>query len=283
MNSRASTTDICLATMVSILLHTTAWSQENHDMPTTYNTQRDLAYYDPDDENLTDYKRERCKLDFYYPENVKGFTTVVFFHAGGLEGGNKFLPGELKRKRLAIVSANYRLSPEVTAPAYIEDAASAVAWVLDHVADYGGDPNKVIVSGASAGGYLAAMVGLDQRWLAKHSHDANKLAGIVSITGHAITHFTVRKERGIPGHTAVVDELAPLFHARADAPPILLTTGDRDLEMLGRYEEAAYFAKMLKIAGHPDVTFYAMGGHDHGMATHPAFAPMLKWLEKRVP
>ncbi|MEM1208233.1 MAG: alpha/beta hydrolase fold domain-containing protein [Planctomycetota bacterium] len=246
-----------------------------------YITQKDIAYRVAGDPGVDDYALDRCKLDLYVPEHVKDFPTVVFFHAGGLMGGEKFIPGELKRQGIGVVSANYRLSPSAQAPAYIEDAAAAVAWTLDHIAEYGGDPDRVFVTGASAGGYLAAMVGLDKRWLDAHGHDADGLAGIVSITGHAITHFTVRQERGIPGHQAVIDELAPLFHVRGDAPPIFLTTGDRDLEMLGRYEEVAYFARMLKVAGHRDVTFYEIGGHDHGMATGPSLKPMLKWVKGR--
>lgn len=83
------------------------------------------------------------------------------------------------------------------------------------------------------------MIGLDKSWLGKYDIDANKIAGLISLSGHAITHFTVREERGIPGTQPVVDSLAPLFHVRADAPPLLLITGDREMEMLGRYEENA--------------------------------------------
>jgi hypothetical protein len=79
------------------------------------------------------------------------------------------------------------------------------------------------------------MVGLDKRWLAAHDIDANKIAGLVPFSGHTITHFTVRAERGIDGKRPIVDDMAPLFHVRPDAPPMLLITGDRNLEMLGRY------------------------------------------------
>lgn len=71
---------------------------------------------------------------------------------------------------------------------------------------------------------------------------------------HAITHFTVRQERGIEGTQPVVDELAPLYHVRKDAPPLLLITGDREMEMMGRYEENAYRMRMMKVVGHPEHT-----------------------------
>ncbi|MEO0587933.1 MAG: alpha/beta hydrolase fold domain-containing protein [Planctomycetota bacterium] len=247
-----------------------------------YTTEKDIAYRDPADPATDDLMAGRCKLDIYYPEHIKDFPTVVFLHAGGLTGGQRFIPGELRRQGIAVVAADYRLSPSVNAPAYIEDAAAAVAWTLDHIADYGGDPDQVFITGASAGGYLAKMVGLDPRWLEHHGHDPDTLAGIVSISGHAITHFTVRQERGIPGHQAVIDDLAPLSHVRADAPPTLVITGDRDLEMLGRYEESAYFWRMMKVAGHPDVTLYEIEGHDHGQVTTPALPVLLRFVKERT-
>jgi hypothetical protein len=70
-----------------------------------------------------------------------------------------------------------------------------------------------------------------------------------------------------------VDDLAPLFHVRKDAPPLLLITGDRELEMLGRYEENAYLMRMMKVVGHPDTRLYEMDGYGHNMLV-PAY-PLL--------
>jgi len=75
------------------------------------------------------------------------------------------------------------------------------------------------------------MVGLDKRWLKVHDIDANKIAGLIPFSGHAITHFTIRKERGITGIQPIVDDLAPIYHVRPDASPLLLITGDRELEL----------------------------------------------------
>ena len=75
----------------------------------------------------------------------------------------------------------------------------------------------VFVSGHSAGGYLSMMVGLDKSYLAHFCVDADRIAGLIPFSGHTITHFTVREERGIPGTQAIVDNLAPLFHVRNDA------------------------------------------------------------------
>jgi len=178
------------------------------------------------------------------------------------------------------VAVNYRLSPRVTAPAYLEDSAAAVAWVFQNIAKFGGDPDKIFVSGSSAGGYLASMLGLDKSWLAAHNIDADRIAGLIPLAGQTLTHFTIRTERGLPRERPLIDALAPLHHVRADAPPILLVTGDREMEMLGRYEENAYFYRMLRVAGHPDVRLLELDGYGHAPAE--PFYPLLLVEIKRV-
>ena len=74
---------------------------------------------------LTDYMKERCRLDVYHPKHIKHFPTVVWFHGGGLKAGNRKVPEELREKGIAVVAVNYRLHPKVKSPAYIEDAAAA--------------------------------------------------------------------------------------------------------------------------------------------------------------
>jgi acetyl esterase/lipase len=246
-----------------------------------YITRDNISYY-PEEINLADdYISERCVLDIYYPEDINGFPTLVWFHGGGLTGGNKSIPESLKSEGMAVVAVNYRLYPKVLAPTYIEDAAAAVAWVMNHIKDFGGNPDLVFVSGHSAGGYLTSMVGLDKRWLQRHEIDANRIAGLIPFSGHTITHFTVRKERGIEGTQPVVDDMAPLFHVRDDAPPLLLITGDRELEMLGRYEENAYLMRMMKVAGHEETKLYEMDGYGHNMLA-PAFPLLIREVRRIV-
>lgn len=221
------------------------------------------------------YLVERSKLDIYYPKNVEKFPTVIFFHGGGLRAGNKNIPQFLKEKKIAVVAPNYRLSPKVKAPKYIEDAAASVAWVFNNIEKYGGDKNLIFVSGNSAGGYLTSLIGLDKKYLAKHNIDANDIAGLIPVTGHAITHFTVRDEMGIDALKPVIDDFAPLYHVRPDAPPILLLTGNRELELLGRYEENAYLMRMLKLSGHKEVEHLEFDGYGHGISI-PAMPVLLR-------
>lgn len=243
----------------------------------SYKLEKDIAYRTGPQ---NDYMKERCVLDVYYPAGKKDFTTVVWFHGGGITGGNKHIPEEWKEKGFCIVAANYRLHPQAKHPEYIEDAAAVVAWVFKNISKYGGSSEKIVVSGHSAGGYLASMVGLDKSYLAAHQVDADKIAALIPFSGHTVTHFTIRKEMGYTETQPIVDRYAPLFHVRKDAPPLYLITGGREIEMLGRYEENAYLYRMMKVAGHQKTYLYEMDGFDHGGMAIPGYALTLRILKE---
>lgn len=245
----------------------------------SYRLSSDVPYYTESELSSDAYKKERGVLDIYYPENSKGFATLVWFHGGGLTDGDKFIPEGLLEKGIAVVAPNYRKHPQVKAPVYIEDAASAVAWVFKNIENYGGDPSAIFVSGHSAGGYLASMVGLDKKWLNAHKIDANDIAGLIPLSGHTITHFTIRKEMGLSHLQPLVNEYAPLYHVRDDAPPLLLITGDREMELWGRYEENAFMMRMMCVAGHADTRVMELDGYDHGMI-EPAIPLVLKEMNR---
>lgn len=245
-----------------------------------YKTIRDVPYVEIYNSEITDYMKERCKLDIYYPENNEGFATIVWFHGGGLTGGNKYIPEELKEKGHAVIAVNYRFYPKVKCPVYIEDAAASVAWVFKNIEKYGGNPDKIFVSGHSAGGYLTSMIGLDRSYLSEFGFDADKIAGLIPFSGHTITHFTVRKEMGIDGKQPIIDKYAPLYHVRDDAPPLVLICGDREIELLGRYEENAYMYRMMKVAGHKQTSIFELDGFDHGAMVKPACHILLKEVKK---
>jgi acetyl esterase/lipase len=273
MNS-VLTTVASLTAFVSVSLHSLTYAQDN------YATEKDVPYRTAAEQDP--YSTERCRLDLYYPKNQDDYPTVVWFHGGGLEKGNKEVPTELKDKGIAVVAVNYRLSPLAKAPAYIDDAAAAVAWTFQNIERYGGNRKKIFVSGHSAGGYLTSMIGLDKSWLEKYRIDANEIAGLAPYSGHTVTHFTIRKERGIPETKIIVDALAPLNHTRSDAPPMLLITGDRELELLGRYEENAYLWRMMKVSGHQETELMELDGYDHGAMAAPAHPLMLKFIQRTL-
>ena len=245
----------------------------------TYHLKENIQYYPDSINHLDSYINERCVLDVYYPKDSANFATVVWFHGGGITGGNKEVPEALKDKGIAVIGVNYRLSPKISAPKYIEDAAASISWVFNNINSFGGDSTLIFISGHSAGGYLAAMVGLDKTWLLKHHIDANNIAGIIPFSGQMITHFTIRNETNISSSKPIIDNFAPLYHVRDDAPPLLLITGDRELELLGRYEENAYLMRMMKVVGHKDTKLFELDGYNHGMA-EPAFPLLLNEVRR---
>lgn len=248
--------------LLSVLLSSLLASQE-----TVYQTVRELPYSSSDDA----YARERCRLDVYYPVNRTDCPVVVWFHGGGLTGGQKDIPARLRESGLVVIGVNYRLLPKARIDDCLDDAAAAVAWAFREVGRYGGSAQKIFVSGHSAGGYLTTMIGLDKRWLARYGVDADSIAGLIPFSGQMISHFAYREMRGMGNLQPLVDEYAPLYHVRPDAPPLVLITGDRELELFGRYEENAYMWRMMKLTGHAETYLYELDGFDHGAMAEPAF------------
>lgn len=242
-----------------------------------YNFKQQISYTTSNDA----YAQQRCKLDVHYPEGAKDAPVLVWFHGGGLTGGNTFLPVQFKEQGIIVVCVNYRLMPKATIADCIDDSAAAVAWAFRHAAEYGGDPKKVFVTGHSAGGYLTSMIGLDKKWLNKYGIDANDIAGLIPLSGQCITHFAQRNLQGIGPLQATIDEYAPLTYVRGDAAPMLIISGDREMEMNGRYEEQAYFWRMLKLCGHKDVHILEMQGYDHGAMANPGFPLVVKFVKER--
>ena len=231
---------------------------------------------------------KQCTMDIYSPspKAVKaskagaGLPVIIWFHGGGLTGGTRFLPEQLKTDEYIVVAPSYRLLPKVTINECIDDAAAVTAWVIDNIANYGGDSTKVFVSGHSAGGYLTSMIGLEKKWLEHYGKDADKLAGLFPFSGQVITHFAQRDFKGISALTPMVDEYAPLYHVRKEAAPYVIITGDREIELYGRYEENAYMWRIMKLVGHPYTYIYELDGYNHGDMAAPAFHIMKEHIKK---
>lgn len=219
------------------------------------------------------YETERCKLDLYLPEKKKAtFATLVWLHGGGITGGSKdgahqiALGRHLAASGTALASINYRLSPKAKYPAYIEDTAAAFAWVKQHIAEHGGDPARVYLGGHSAGAYLALMAALDGKYLGAQGLKIQDIAGLVPVAGQTLTHYTIREERGLPKSRLIADEAAPIFHARKDAPPMLILYAERDMALRG--EENQLLAAALRQAGANHLKIQMVKGTDHGSVGH---------------
>jgi acetyl esterase/lipase len=241
-----------------------------------YGFEKNIPYYADSIIKSDDYMASQCNLDIYYPKNTTNFPTIVWFHGGGLTKGEKQIPKALKNQGFAVIGVEYRLSPKAKAPSYIDDAAAAVAWTFKNIGKYGGNSNLIFVSGHSAGAYLGMMITLDKKYLNSYNLDANNIAALIAFSGQAITHFTIREENGINRKQPTIDQYAPLYFVRADAPRMLLITGDRELELLGRYEENAYLLRMMKLSGNTQTTLYELQGFNHSGMSEPAFPLLIK-------
>ncbi len=138
---------------------------------------RDVPYASPE--------HERQVLDVYAPPGAKGRPVVFWIHGGGWQTGHK---GQVGRKPQAFtdagfvfVSINHRLLPQVTMDVIIRDVARAMRWVHDHVAEYGGDPERVLVMGHSSGGQLAALTCTDDRYLRAEGLSLALIKGCVPV------------------------------------------------------------------------------------------------------
>ena len=223
-------------------------------------------------EALSPYEAERCLLDLYLPAGTQNFPTLVWLHGGGITAGSKDGPHQPEIARhfaqagIAVASISYRLSPKAKFPAYIEDTAAAFAWVKKHIAEHGGDANRVFLGGHSAGAYLALMAGLDDQYLAAQGLKLTDIAGLVPVAGQTLTHYTIRLERGLPKNRLIADAAAPLNHARKDAPPMLILYADKDMAL--RAEENELLAAALRQEGHKQLTVKKIKNRDHGSVAH---------------
>jgi acetyl esterase/lipase len=254
---------------------------------------KDIAYKD-DVISQTPYEQERCKLDLTVPVGGKGFATYVWFYGGGLKNGAKDLRSEycaeirqsLAQAGVAVVTPDYRLSPKVKYPAYVDDAAAAFAWTVKHIAEHGGDPRKVFIGGHSAGATLALLVGMDADRLKPHGLTLGSVAGIAQVSAQVLTHYTIREERGQPRYAITSDEAAPAFYIRKTLPPILTIYAQHD--MLSRAEENQFFVTTLKAAGHAENYSLRVDDRDHGTVGHnirnlddPARLAILNFIAKQ--
>lgn len=120
------------------------------------------------------------------------------------------------------------------------------------------------------------MLALSKRWLAAEGIDADRVASYYPISGQTATHYTIRKERGLPFTTPVVDCMAPLGNPRKLNTGLMLFTGERSAEMMARFEENLYLKSVLEGVGNSEIPIYEFKGKDHGTVLGPAFEVILK-------
>ena len=124
----------------------------------------------------------------------------------------------------------YRLGEAGKFPAFMEDAAAAIRWTHANIARYGGDPQRLVLAGHSAGAHIVELAALDPRWLGDLSKPGGAVKGVIGLAGPAdFLPFTPGEspDRAM-GHVRPIEQTQPIHFARADAPPLWLAHGDAD-------------------------------------------------------
>jgi len=131
--------------------------------------------------------QELQKLDLFAPKDAKALPVVVWIHGGGWQTGDKagvqIKPQYFQDQGYLFVSVNYRLLPQVEMGTIVRDVAQSIRWVHDHVAEYGGDPRRLLIMGHSAGAQLAALICTDERYLKEQGLSFAVIRGCVPVDG----------------------------------------------------------------------------------------------------
>jgi acetyl esterase/lipase len=210
----------------------------------------------------------RQRLDLYLPVDAPGrFPVVVAVPGGGLLEGDKandeFVGRRLAGAGFATAVINYRLSPAVAHPGHVEDVAAAVAWVLRHIGELGGDPSGVFVVGHSAGAYLTALLATDVRYLVQQGVAIEQLRGIVPVSGfYWVERIASNRPKHIWGESeAAWHAASPARHLHARLPPALFVHADGD--DADRRLQNADIARAAREAGNAQVESIEIAGRDH--------------------
>ena len=235
----------------------------------------------------------RGMLDVYRPkQDVEKAPVLLQVHGGGWMIGTKEQQGQPLMRHLAArgwvcVAINYRLSPRDAFPAHVVDVKRAIAWIKDNIADYGGDPDFVAVTGGSAGGHLTALTALsanDPAYQPGFEHADTTVQAAVPFygvydfagaTGHKSIEFLrdyflapmvmQTKYRDDPG---LYEQASPILRVRKDAPPFYVIHGSNDV--LAEVRQAREFVDALREASDAPVCFSELRYTQHAFDVFPS-------------
>lgn len=248
------------ASLVFVLITATNAAAQNHAVRVV----RDVPYL-----SGANYADDKDKLDLYLPEGRRNAPVIVSYYGNQLMGGDKSEDAYIGQRFAAagFVTAvvNYRLSPAVTHPAHAQDAAASFAWVKQHIAEYGGDADRVFVIGYSAGAYLAALIATDPRYLAAHTLSPRDIRGAVPVSafyyveGRGVAPDRDKRVWGTDRNVWV--DASPAHHLHAGAPPMLILYAERDEDW--RRQQNVDVAAAMKAAGQKNVEIKMIPDRNH--------------------
>jgi acetyl esterase/lipase len=241
------------------------------------------------------FHRERgidLHLDVYRSASAPQRAPVLFqIHGGGWIMGTKDeqalpLMNHMAEAGWVCVTTNYRLSPHATFPEHLIDCKRALAWIREHVAEYGGDPDFVVVTGGSAGGHLAALLALsanDPEYQPGFERVDTSVRGCVPFYGvydfanrnRTYAHdglVEVLEQRIMKGSREEIpeawDRASPITRVGADAPPFFAIHGDSDT--LVPVGEAREFVKALRHKTRAPLVYAELSGAQHAFELFPS-------------
>jgi acetyl esterase/lipase len=194
----------------------------------------------------------RFKLDVYAPKEVKGKAPVLFFiYGGGWDHGDRadyqFVGNAFAARGFVVVIADYRLYPDAKYPGFLDDCAKALRWVQDHIADYGGDTDRLFLAGHSAGAYNAVMLALDHSFL-RDAGVTLDIKAVAALSGpYDFYPFEYDQVRNSFGSAPSPEGTQPINLVTPDDPPIFLAAGTYD--PIVRIQNSQNLARKLRAAG----------------------------------
>ena len=175
----------------------------------------------------------------------------------------------LASQGILCVNPAYRHYPKAKFPDFIEDGATAVAWVKAHIGEYA-QTGKLFVGGHSAGGHLSMLLCFDGHYLAAQGlNSKTDIDGYLFISGQPTTHMNVLKEDGTDSRVVMIDDRAPLYHLRdGSGPPLLITCTDDDIR--NRLEQTELLVGTLKHFDYrSEVDYQVIRGYGHNNCLFP--------------
>lgn len=224
------------------------------------------------------------RLDLRTPAST-GFATLIFIHGGSLTSGDKadsdyaHVCDSFPAVGIACANVNYRLGPQHSWPAQAEDLASAIAWVGTNIAAYGGDPKKLFLLGHSSGATLVALVGSDERYLAKRGMKPLDLRGVMpmgsimwddeldqAIAQHGRDtieqNFLRDPGNRIYGSFENYQDHWPIRHIHAGLPPFLFLIAESEQEQPPVLKTNAKFVEEARKSGN-EADYKVFAGRKH--------------------
>ena len=173
----------------------------------------------------------------------KPLPVLVFIYGGGWRAGSKdeyaFLARAFANRGYVVVLPDYRLFPDARFPEFLEDGANAVSWVRDNIDKFGGDRERIFLSGQSAGAYNAVMLALDRQWLGREGKTPDFIKGVAALAGpYDFYPFSSETSKQSFGDYPKPELTQPINFVRADAPPFWLSTGIDDEQVEPRNSRA---------------------------------------------